>query len=55
VGRLPATSEATAYFVVAEAFTNLSKHARATGATVSARNEAHTLRVVVRDEGVGGA
>jgi len=55
VGRLPATIEATAYFVVAEALTNVSKHARATGATVSARIEDQTLRLAVRDDGVGGA
>jgi signal transduction histidine kinase/ketosteroid isomerase-like protein len=55
VGRLPATVEATAYFVVAEALTNVFKHARATGATVTARIEEHTLRLAVRDDGVGGA
>jgi signal transduction histidine kinase/ketosteroid isomerase-like protein len=55
VGRLAATVEATAYFVVAEALTNVSKHARATGAAVSARIDDHTLRVAVRDDGVGGA
>jgi GAF domain-containing protein/ketosteroid isomerase-like protein len=55
VGRLPATIEAAAYFVVAEALTNVSKHARATRATVTARIEDHTLRLAVRDDGVGGA
>jgi signal transduction histidine kinase len=55
VGRLPAAVEATAYFVVAEALTNVAKHARATGATVLARVENGTLSVQVRDDGVGGA
>jgi signal transduction histidine kinase len=55
VDRLPAAVEATAYFVVAEALTNVAKHARATGAEVLARVEDGTLRVQVRDDGVGGA
>jgi signal transduction histidine kinase len=55
VGRLPATIEATAYFVVAEALTNVAKHARAQRATVSAHVEDDMLRVAVRDDGVGGA
>jgi signal transduction histidine kinase len=55
VGRLPAAVEATAYFVVAEALTNVAKHARARRAAVTARVEDGTLRVQVRDDGVGGA
>ena len=55
VGRLPAAVEATAYFVVAEALTNVAKHARAGCAAVVARVERGTLRVQVRDDGVGGA
>ena len=55
VGRLPAAVEATAYFVVAEALTNVAKHARAERAAVAARVEGDTLRLVVRDDGVGGA
>jgi signal transduction histidine kinase len=55
VGRLPAAVEATAYFVVAEALTNVAKHARARRAEVTARVEDQTLRVQVRDDGVGGA
>ena len=53
-GRLPATIEATAYFVVAEALTNVAKHARAASAAVAARVQNGTLRVEVRDDGVGG-
>jgi signal transduction histidine kinase len=55
VGRLPAPIEATAYFVVAEALTNVAKHARARSAAVSAHIDDDTLRVTVRDDGVGGA
>jgi signal transduction histidine kinase len=55
VDRLPAAVEATAYFVVAEALTNVAKHARATHAEVMARIEHGTLAVHVRDDGVGGA
>ena len=55
VGRLPAAVEATAYFVVAEALTNVAKHARAECAAVTARVEEGTLVVHVRDDGVGGA
>ena len=43
VGRLPAAVEATAYFVVAEALTNVAKHARAGHAAVTARVEDGTL------------
>ena len=53
--RLPAPIEATAYFVVAEALTNVAKHAGAASAAVAARVEDGTLRVEVRDDGVGGA
>jgi PAS domain S-box-containing protein len=55
VGRLPPAVEATAYFVVAEALTNVSKHSGAGNATVMARVEDGTLQLRVRDDGVGGA
>jgi GAF domain-containing protein len=55
VGRLPAAVEATAYFVAAEALTNVAKHARAGHAEVTARIEDGTLAVQVRDDGLGGA
>jgi signal transduction histidine kinase len=55
VGRLPAAVEATAYFVVSEALTNVAKHARAGHAEVTARIEDGTLAVDVHDDGVGGA
>jgi GAF domain-containing protein len=55
VGRLPVEIEATAYFVVAEALTNVAKHAGATRAAVVARLDDGTLRIDVRDDGSGGA
>ncbi len=55
VDRLPAPVEATAYFVVAEALTNMAKHASAGHAEVVARIEDGMLRVEVHDDGVGGA
>jgi PAS domain S-box-containing protein len=54
-GRLPTSVEATGYFVVAEALTNVAKHARATRAEVTVRVEDGALRVEVSDDGVGGA
>jgi signal transduction histidine kinase len=55
VDRLPAPVEATAYFVVAEALTNVAKHSSAAHAEIVARIEDGMLRVEVRDDGVGGA
>jgi signal transduction histidine kinase len=53
--RLPAALEATAYFILAEAFTNAVKHARAKSAWIVAAVEGDMLRLEVRDDGVGGA
>ena len=53
--RFPAEIEASAYFIVAEALTNVVKHARATRAEVRASVEDGMLRVEVRDDGIGGA
>jgi PAS domain S-box-containing protein len=53
--RLPPDMEASAYFVVAEALTNVVKHARATRATVRAAADDGVLTLEVRDDGVGGA
>jgi signal transduction histidine kinase len=55
VDRLPGAVEATAYFVVAEALTNVAKHAHAGHVEVTARIEDAALAVQVRDDGVGGA
>ncbi len=53
--RFPAPVESTAYFVVAEALTNVAKHARAEHAWVSAAPRDGRLEVRVRDDGEGGA
>ena len=53
--RYPAEVEASAYFIVAEALTNVVKHAHAGHAQVRASVQDGTLRVEVRDDGVGGA
>ena len=54
-GRLPSQIESTAYFVVAEALTNVAKHSGATSASVSARVDHGLLTVAIRDNGRGGA
>jgi PAS domain S-box-containing protein len=53
--RLPADVEASAYFFVAEALTNATKHARASRATVCLRASAVELTIEVCDDGIGGA
>jgi PAS domain S-box-containing protein len=53
--RLPETVEAAAYYVVAEALTNVAKHSEATAAEVAVRCERGAARVEVRDDGRGGA
>jgi len=55
--RLPDEVEACAYFVVAEALTNVAKHAHASQAVVTVRVDEATdsLFVSVYDDGVGGA
>jgi signal transduction histidine kinase len=53
--RFPPEIEASAYFVVSEALTNVAKHADAQSANVTARVDDGELRVHVRDDGVGGA
>jgi len=54
-GRLPAAVETAAYFVVAEALTNVSKYAHAEHATVRVERIDGQLMVEVTDDGVGGA
>jgi PAS domain S-box-containing protein len=53
--RLPEPVEAAAYFVVAEALTNMAKHARATEAQVRVQRADGEALVEVADDGVGGA
>ena len=54
-GRLPGSCEVTAYYVVAEAFTNAAKHANASAVDILIEEAAGTVTVQVRDDGVGGA
>lgn len=52
---LPEPQLATAYFVIAEALTNVAKHAHASRASVRAQLDGQWLQVGVDDDGVGGA
>jgi signal transduction histidine kinase len=47
--------EAVAYFVAAEALTNVLKYARASKARLRARQEGDDIVVELQDDGVGGA
>ena len=47
--------EAVAYFVVSEALTNVAKHAGASHAEVTVERTGDRLRIVVSDDGRGGA
>ena len=53
--RFPVEVEASAYFIVAEALTNVVKHAHARRAEVRASVEDGMLHVEIRDDGIGGA
>jgi signal transduction histidine kinase len=53
--RLPAALEAAAYFILAEALTNVVRHAHATSARIVAVCDEDVLRLEVRDDGIGGA
>ncbi|MFF4414413.1 sensor histidine kinase [Streptosporangium sp. NPDC001559] len=55
LGQLPLSVETTAYFAVAEALTNVAKHSGARRALVEVRRDGGLLRVVVSDDGKGGA
>ncbi len=54
-GRCPVSVEATAWFVVAEALTNVARHSGASSVRVTARRRADRLFVTVTDDGHGGA
>ena len=55
VERLSPAVEAAAYYVVAEALTNVAKYAHASSAVVRVTQDDETLAVHVSDDGVGGA
>jgi signal transduction histidine kinase len=54
-GRLPELVEVAAYYVVSEALTNAAKHAHASFVNVELDAVGSVLRLVIRDDGVGGA
>jgi PAS domain S-box-containing protein len=53
--RLPTAVEAAAYYVVAEALTNVAKYARASSAQVRISRDDGRALVEVSDDGIGGA
>jgi signal transduction histidine kinase len=54
-GRLAEPVEVGAYYVVSEMLANAAKHARASVVRVDAEASGGTLRLRVRDDGIGGA
>jgi signal transduction histidine kinase len=53
--RPPASVEATAYFIVAEALTNAARYANASAVDVRVRRIGDRLQVEIADNGIGGA
>ena len=53
--RLTPAVESTAYFVVAEALTNIAKHSRANECRIHLHRHESSLFITVTDDGVGGA
>ena len=53
--RLPDSVEVAAYYVVAEALTNAAKYAQASEVSVNVTADDSTLRLSIRDDGIGGA
>jgi PAS domain S-box-containing protein len=53
--RLPEPVEAAAYYLIAEAITNVAKHAQASHVAVSVRHDNGRIVVEVADDGIGGA
>lgn len=54
-GRLEPRVEVAAYYVVSEALANAAKHAHASGVDIDVDVTHDILRLLVRDDGVGGA
>ena len=52
---MPETAEVAAYYVVAEALTNVAKHAQASEVSVCVSLDGANLLLSIRDDGVGGA
>jgi len=54
-GRFAPSLELVAYFVCSEALANIAKHAEAARVRIEVVASAHELRVLVADDGIGGA
>jgi len=54
-GQLPESAEVAAYYVVAEALTNVAKHARASQVRVCAQAQGASLHLSIRDDGIVGS
>jgi PAS domain S-box-containing protein len=52
--RLPERLEVAAYYVASEALTNVAKHAHASVVRVDVREQNGTIRLLIRDDGIGG-
>jgi PAS domain S-box-containing protein len=55
IGRMDASFESAAYFVVSEALTNVMRHADASHVNVTAQRRNSILELEIRDDGSGGA
>ncbi len=53
--RIPERVESAAYFIIAEALTNVARHSKATAATVTIRRFGDLLFIDIEDDGDGGA
>jgi signal transduction histidine kinase len=53
--RYPPSVESAAYFIAAEALTNIAKYAKATTARITATRSTETLQLTIEDDGAGGA
>jgi signal transduction histidine kinase len=53
--RLPESLEVAAYYAVSEALTNAAKHAHASVVNVELDTHDATVRLAIRDDGIGGA
>jgi signal transduction histidine kinase len=54
IARLPEPIEVAAYYVISEALTNVTKHAHASVVRVAVEERDDSLRLSIRDDGVGG-
>ncbi|MFS2292008.1 MAG: sensor histidine kinase [Actinomadura sp.] len=55
LGALPAAAEAVVYYVIAEALTNVTRHATAARASLRVERDGDELSIRVTDDGRGGA